>query len=481
VSDLLQRAEAEIQKRQLFKRGEGILVTVSGGPDSMVLLYLLCALSKKWRWKIVVAHFNHQLRGRASDADEKLVRKTAARLKLQVATGCANVKEVSRKSKLSIEMAARKLRHEFFARMAAKHRLSTIALAHQADDQVEHFFLRLLRGAGSEGLQGMRWRSPSPTDPKIALVRPLLGFTKAELLAFARENRIRFREDQTNFSTDFLRSRIRNELLPLLRRKYQPGLTKTVLRLMEIIGAESDFIGAAVQQWLRKSAGPDLTAGWVARRRPANHWNFDRLPVAVQRRVLQHQLAERGITANFELVERLRASPDTYVSASANISAVRDPSGNIKLRAESGLEFNANERATNLTNRPGSTVFDGVKLNWRTGAAKEFLGRKFQGRPATETKKEVCEFFDADKIGGRMVLRHWRPGDRFHPIGLKSAAKLQDLFVNAKVPREQRRNLIVAEAAGGDIFWVQRLRISDRFKLTRQTKRCLLWRWRRLN
>ena len=123
-------------------------------------------------------------------------------------------------------MAARKLRHEFFARVAREQKISIIALAHHADDQVELFFLRLLRGAGGEGLAGMKWRSPSPADKKLTLVRPLLGFSKTEMLAFARENKILFRDDATNFSTDFLRNRIRNELLPLLQKKYQPGIGK---------------------------------------------------------------------------------------------------------------------------------------------------------------------------------------------------------------------------------------------------------------
>ena len=126
-----------------------------------------------------------------------------------------------------------------------------IALAHHADDQVELFFLRLLRGAGGEGLSGMKRRSPSPADRNLLLARPLLGFSKAELRTFARENKIRFREDATNVSADFLRNRIRNELLPWLRQNYQPALDKTVLRLMDIVGAEADFAGAAARLWER--------------------------------------------------------------------------------------------------------------------------------------------------------------------------------------------------------------------------------------
>jgi len=158
VSELLQQVERQIQNHRLLKRGQKILVAVSGGLDSMVLLHCLQALSAKRRWKLAVAHFNHQLRGRSSDADETLVRQTASALKLPFVAGSANVQAFAAKSKLSVEMAARKLRHEFFARVARERHIQVVALAHHADDQVELFFLRLLRGAGGEGVAGMKSR-----------------------------------------------------------------------------------------------------------------------------------------------------------------------------------------------------------------------------------------------------------------------------------------------------------------------------------
>ena len=218
VSVFLQRLEKNIRSRALLSRGQKILVGVSGGVDSMVLLHALNFLAGNFRWKISVAHFNHQLRGRSSDADERLVRKTAAALKLPLAVGSANVKKFAQKSKLSLEMAARKLRHEFFTHAARKRKISTVALAHHADDQVELFFLRLLRGAGGEGLAGMKWRALSPVSQKIMLVRPFLDFSRVELCGFARENKIHFRDDATNFTLDAKRNRIRNELFPLLRK-----------------------------------------------------------------------------------------------------------------------------------------------------------------------------------------------------------------------------------------------------------------------
>lgn len=444
-------------KLRLPEPGGQILVAVSGGMDSMVLLHALKVLSAERRWKLTVTHFNHCLRGRASDADEALTWKTAERMKLPFVTGRANVKNFAKESKLSVETAARKLRHEFFARVARERGIKTVALAHHADDQVELFFLRLLRGSGGGGLAGMPWCSPSPADRKISLVRPLLDLSKAELEKFAREHKIAFREDSTNLSPNFLRNRIRHGLLPLLRKKYQPALNKTVLRLMDIVGAESDFASERAQLWL--SGGPAQN-------------DFDKLPVAIQRHILRLQLIKLNIATDFDLVESLRRLVNQSITVIANLSVSRDEKGRVSVRERYTNAFK-NSLLNVKLDRTDIAFFDAVKFSWQFSKQRESLSR-----PTKASPKLRKEFFDAGKVGKEIILRHWRAGDRFQPIGLKSAIKLQDVFTNQKVPRERRHQLVVAEA-GGEIFWVEGLRISENFKLTQQTKRVLTWKWRR--
>jgi tRNA(Ile)-lysidine synthase len=477
VTDLLQCVEQNIQTRRLLKRGQAVLVAVSGGLDSMTLLQTLHVLSARHRWKLTVAHFNHQLRGRSSDADEQLVRKTAAGLKLPLVAARAEVREFAEKSKLSIEMAARKLRHEFYARVARERKVSVVALAHHADDQVELFFLRALRGAGGEGLAGMKWRSRSPVNGKVVLIRPLLDMTKSELRGFAREKKVGFREDATNARLDPPRNRVRNELLPLLRQCYQPALTRTILRLMEIVGAEAEVIGETAQQWIGRRRGNESRIGighgkGKSAKKPESpdvvSCSFDELPIAVQRRVLQLQLVELGVPADFELVERIRRWPDIFASVGPGIAAARNAAGKVGLRTQPPVGFKVSELTVNLAGRAGEVDFNGIRFRWN------FEGTKTAARL---NPKAGREFFDADKVGERIILRHWRAGDRFQPIGLKSAVKLQDLFTNRKIPRARRHDLVVAEAGNGRIFWVENLRMAEPFKLTPGTKRRLVWRW----
>lgn len=452
MSEFLQRLKNAVISHGLFVSRQRILVAASGGVDSMVLLHALHSLAKDYDWQLHVAHFNHQLRGRASDADEKLVRQTADALKLSLTVGQGNVKAFAQKNKVSIEMAARQLRHSFLANVAKRKKVTVVALAHHADDQVELFFLRLLRGTGGEGLAGMKWRSRSFVDKKILLVRPLLDCTKADLLVFAQTRKIPFRQDATNAANDFLRNRIRNELLPLLRDKYQPAIAKTVLRLMDIAGAESEYVTEAARQSLRQKF--------------SKRGGFAKLPVAVQRKMLQSQLAAHG--ADFDLVEQLRAMPDKFVSLSAEITVARDAHGHVKFKRINLREFNLGKLSVKLHGRAGQVDFANQTFRWQI---------KHQSGSLPPTRSPRQEFFDADAIGPKIILRHWRAGDRFQPIGLNQSAKLQDLFVNAKIPAARRRHLVFAATRTGTIFWVEGLRIGDGFKLTSQTRRQFIWQY----
>jgi tRNA(Ile)-lysidine synthase len=510
VSDLLDHVDRSIRTRQLFRPGKRILVAVSGGVDSMVLLHLLHELAPRHGWQLTAAHLNHQLRGRSSDADEQLVRRTTQKLHVPLVTGREAVVELARSRKLSLEMAARQLRHDFLTGTARRRNIPIVALAHHADDQLELFFLRLLRGSGGEGLAGMKWRTPSASDAGIQLVRPLLDQPKAMLVEYAAEQRIRYREDASNAMLDFQRNRIRHELLPLLRRKYQPALDKTISRVMEIVGAEAEFAARAAEEWLasRGRPKPEIRSpkedrspkseqgGAFSQRRLV----FDELPLAVQRRCVQLQLVRLGIVPDYELIERLRTRADQPVGISRGQarggaqaggagqeptmgavpkrgdtavlrSAVRDQSGWVHLQVIDPEEFNSGSAEIELGERTGDVEFDGARIWWRIA---------LRGAIARPTVGLRHECFDADKVGSPVSLRHWRPGDRFQPIGMACSVKLQDFFTNEKVPRATRRQLIVATTAEGVVFWVEGLRISERFKLTKDTIRRLQWRWKRL-
>jgi tRNA(Ile)-lysidine synthase len=451
VADLLAKIEHQILARRLLLPRQKLLVAVSGGLDSMVLFHALLTLAAKFRWRLAVAHFDHHLRGAASRADSLLVRRFAERHQLPFYLGEAFVAKLAKQEQVSVEMAARKARHEFLARTARTHKISTIALAHHADDQVELFFLRLFRGGGGEGLAGMKWRSCSPFGSQVTLVRPLLDSNKDELRAFAARHEIPFREDKSNDSVKIPRNKIRHELLPRLRKQYHADVDRSILRAMDILGAEAEVLAELSNQWLTEPRQP-----------------FDHLPLAIQRRVIQSQLNAMQIPAEFDRIEQLRLTPGTPINVAGNLFVQCGADGRLVKLKPSERSFNGEKLVCALKGQKGQETFAGKEFIWQRGAFRSSISLN---------KRPKVEQFDAERVGAEICLRHWRAGDRFQPIGLNRAAKLQDLFTNAKVPRETRHKWVLAEASDGQIFWVEGLRLGEQFKVTPKTKWILNWRW----
>ncbi len=308
---LVEEVRAEIGRRHLLERGERVVVAVSGGLDSMVLLRVLDALAADFGWSLVVAHLNHGLRGAEADRDEALVRAVAGHLGWPCAVGWGDRSLRVRRRGVSLEMAARAARHRFLAESAAQCGARTIALGQHADDQFESVLMRLFRGAGGEGLAGMKWLGPSPVNAALTLVRPLLGQTRAALSAYAKESNLHWREDSTNACLDMTRNWLRREVIPKLRRRFGPGIVANVVRTAELVGAEAEAVAVLAQRWRN------------ARRRAA----FGTLHPGLQRRVLVQELIELGIEPAFSLVEALRTRPGTSRAVAPKLLGLARSSG----------------------------------------------------------------------------------------------------------------------------------------------------------
>jgi tRNA(Ile)-lysidine synthase len=448
---LVELAQTALLRHRPWPERGPLVVAVSGGLDSVVLLRVLAQLSPAAGVPLVVAHANHGLRDEA-ELEASFVANVAKQLTLPLVSERLPVRAAASQSRESVEMTARRLRHAFLVRAAEAHQAQRIALAHHADDQAELFLLRLLRGAGGAGLGGMRTCSPSPADPRFELVRPFLDVPRELLRDYAAAHGIAHCEDASNADVRIPRNRIRHELLPLLRREYSPAIDTLLLRTGDILGAEAEFVRDEARRWLR------------ANRRKA----FDRLAVALQRAIIREQLWGLGHDAGFELVERLRLYPQPVSAAAEKTLALK--AGQLTVNAGATQEFVPAERRVSLAAPAGEVQFGAVRLSWtRTQSSKAPVRRPTPGR----------ELFDAAAVGAEIILRHWRKGDRFRPLGLPRAAKLQDLFVNRKIPADRRHTLVVATAVNGDIFWVEGLPPGEAFKIGSETRRRLALTWRR--
>lgn len=431
-----------------------LVVAVSGGLDSMVLLHSLARLHRKFPWELTVAHCHHGLRGADSDEDAEWVRAESLALGLPCVVEQVPVRATARASRESIEMAARRLRHAFLARTARSvcgPRSAEVVLAHHANDQAELILLRLLRGAGSEGLAGMKEQSPSPADRQVTLLRPFLGFDRAALEAFARKQGIRHREDASNQDLTIPRNRIRHQLIPDWMAHHSPALPRVLARIADIAAQEADYLREQAQRW-RDSAHP---APWAS------------LHVALQRAILRIEILEQGRNADFGTVERLRLTRGagrTPKAANPAPKAVMPPATDAsrRQRTESSGAVSMEFRGS----RGQRVLPDGCLFRWKRMKRPLPFG-------------DGWEQLDAATLTETATLRHRQPGDRFQRLGQSKPARLQNLFINQRIPVAERAQRWVLELAGGRLAWVEGFSGGEHHRLTPSTSEILAIQIRR--
>ncbi len=363
-----------------------------------------------------MAHLNHKLRGAESDADERFVRKLAEELECPIVVESVDVKQLAETSGLSIEMAARQARHDFFAELKD----SVIALAHHADDQVETFILKLARGAGTEGLGGM---PPFQKIGRIRLIRPMLEIPRAEILQWLKKNGFGWREDASNSDEAFLRNRVRHTILPLLETELNPNIRNTILRTMDILREEDEWMGGLeTGNWKLETGAP-----LAARRRGLRKWLFEQGAEEVGfdavEKILAQMAAGEGTTV-FELNDRQRVVVEYGKPRFEPVGQASQPA----------------------QGRQGCLPH--IRLTTEKGTG----WRKDHGKGVGILPAEAS--FNADKVADSPIeVRGYRPGDRIAPLGMEGSRKLQDILTDQKIPRAQRSHIPVV-VCRGEIIWI---------------------------
>ena len=399
-----------------------LILALSGGIDSMVLADVLL----KAKADFVVAHCNFHLRGEESDGDEQFVREFAERNGLTIYVKQFDTLGYAKEHGISIEMAARELRYAWFEELRQQLGYDKIAVAHHADDQLETFFINLLRGAGIRGLKGMRSINGN-------IIRPLLNVSREEIHQYALEKGIKWREDHTNAETQFLRNKIRHEWLPVID-SVSPESRVAILKSMNHLGSENELYRELVNEKLFQIVRRD-----------------EDVQIVSHRSVLSCQL----------LFEWLR----DYGFNSDQVQFIYDA-----MNGQSGKSFfSPTHRLT--VERDGlelSPIYhqDNVPLN--LSFQHIIHDENFQIDPSPWVAQ-----LDFDQLTFPLQLRKWQVGDRFHPLGMKGSRLLSDFLKDLKLTQRQKEACEVLVTADGKVVWVVGYRIDDRFKVTSETKTVL--------
>jgi len=437
ITDFKERFERYIRENELVSHDDRILLTVSGGVDSMVMLRLFAECG----YGIGVAHCNFQLRGRESDEDEQLVERETRRLGAEFYNRRFETRAEMERTGESMEMAARRLRYAWFEELRRGHGYTAVAIAHHADDSVETFFINLLRGTGLRGLTGIGIQVGH-------IVRPLMFASRKEILEYAVRHGIPFREDSSNRSTKYLRNKIRLGLVPRIREinsKFTDLMRRNIARLTET----QAFIDAAVGR-IRETAvehrdgadfiridriDPSFPRGFVVYELLSSAYGFkgdvcDSLCRALENGATGRRFYSREYTAAIDRgsIAVYRTAPDDLCAVEVPKDAMRSYCGNSVL------------------------YFDRCDI----ALIKDF------GVP------ENIAQVDAGLLRWPLVLRRWREGDWFVPFGMTGRKKVSDFLIDAKVSRAEKERQFVL-LSGDDIVWLVGRRIDDRYRLTDRT------------
>jgi tRNA(Ile)-lysidine synthase len=433
------------RKHGLFGERDIVVVAVSGGIDSMVLLDLLAG---EQGLRLIVAHVNHGLRGAASDADETLVRDQAGARALEFRVDRPNIAAAAEASGTGIQETARRLRYAFLETVRAGAENGKIATGHQLDDDAETILLNLFRGTGIRGLAGIPVR-------REHIIRPLLFAARDEVERYAAAAGVPFREDASNATDAYTRNAIRRQILPRVREFVSPGASRNIARTGEILRMAAGYLAEQTATALTTCRLADDAGGMVlsvGRLRDLHPFLCREVLLAAADQSGTDGLSSAHVEAVMSLLD---ARPGDRVTLPGGWTVAR-------------------ERETFLLRRAAGIA--GFCIPVTPGTAYEMAGFRFSSTIGTrrEPAEPGTEVVDADRLGVRgLTLRSWREGDAFVPLGMTARKKLSDFFIDEKIEAHRKHLIPILETADGEIVWVCGMRIDERFKVTATTRRVL--------
>lgn len=432
---MIEKFKSFVRENDLFTASDRILLTVSGGMDSMALA-ALCSLAG---YDFAIAHCNFKLRGKEADADEAFVKQTADLYQVPFYSRSFDTGTYARQNNISVQMAARDLRYAWFNEVAREHAYDHVATAHHLDDQTETFFINLLRGCGIAGLHGIRLRQGK-------IVRPLMFATRKEIESFVKKNNIPYRVDHTNAETKYMRNKIRHQVIPALMEinpDFQKEMAGNISRLADVEEIFKREIDRMKEEIVDEKDG--LVELDIAKLMSA-------CPVHT---VLFELIKGYGFKENDldNIINALDASPGkTFFSSGHQLLIDRK-----KILITPEKEGNTNE--THYYIDESERVFSGP---FRLGLS--ILPADAYNIP---TERDTASL-DHGKLVFPLRLRRWEQGDQFMPLGMKHRKKLSDLFIDEKYSRIEKGNTWVL-CSGSDIVWVVGERIDERYKISAKT------------
>ncbi|OGC23346.1 tRNA lysidine(34) synthetase TilS [candidate division WOR-1 bacterium RIFOXYB2_FULL_42_35] len=441
-----------VNEFKMFKKGDTVLAAVSGGADSVALLNLLASCQEQFKLKLHVAHLNHLLRKNDAELDVRYVQNISQSLGIPAIVEAIDVAEFAKTHKLGIEAAARKVRYGFLERVAERIGANKIAVGHTADDNVETFLMRLLRGSGIKGLCGIPAK-------RGMIIRPMIRLWRRQIEDYVGSLKLVPRRDYTNYESKYMRSRVRMKLIPQLKL-YNLNIKEIILQTILLLTEDKAYLEAKAEKVLNEvilSRGQDELQLKIARLKEAE------LPI--QGHVLRRAIYElKGDLLDFSYshIQDILAKLDAEEKWELHLPGGAFVLGNRGILTLSRNKPNKIEPVTFCYTLTVPGEIEIKEIGKRLVA--EVIGRKELGEDP-----EIA-FLDHDFLAKKLIVRSRSEGDSFSPLGMRGSKKIQDFLIDEKVPEEVRDTIPIV-TSGKDIVWVGGMRIDERVKVKKNSRK----------
>ena len=454
---LINKVLSTIKKHNMFSPGDKVIAAVSGGPDSICLLHILYTLQEELNIKLYAAHINHCLRGKEADKDEEYVKEFCRKHVIECFSRKIDINNLAKERGLSSESAGREARYEFFDELFKELGAQKIALAHNANDQAETVLMRIIRGTGIEGMVGIK-----PVRGNI-FVRPLINIRRESIEAYCEENNLSPRIDKSNLENIYARNKVRLELLPYIRENFNSDIISALNRLSETISIDNNYLESKALKKYKIYCSNKEQKVIIDKEAFIED-------EAILSRVIRLALKDiKGSLNNIEkvhiydLIDLQRLGTGKKLTLPENLIAYNNY-GNIEIGLSKIYVNNKNTKEYELTMGEDNYIEQfHINVSIRIIDKNEKIDFK---------EKDYVKYFNYDKLKEKITVRNRKEGDKFSPFGMKGNKKLKDLFIDLKVPKEERDNIPLI-CFDDEIAWISGYRISENYKVDKSTKNIL--------
>ncbi|WP_436513323.1 tRNA lysidine(34) synthetase TilS [Clostridium thermobutyricum] len=448
-----------IEDNSLIKNGDHILVALSGGPDSVCMLNLLCSIRDEYNLKIGAAHLNHMLRGEAANEDEKFAKEMCNKLEVDFYSKRVDIEAYSKEKGVSTETGGRDVRYALFNEVSKKYGYNKIATAHNANDQAETILMRMMRGTGLEGLCGI------PLIRDEIYIRPILCMERWEVEKYCEDFNLNPRIDKTNLENIYTRNKIRLDILPYMKENFNKDVVMAINRMSNILWEDNKFINDFSKEKFKEYCHKENDEIKINK-------NLFKENKAIINRVIRKALTEVSkSTYDFEHKHIEEVINLAYIGTNKKIDL---PNGIYAENVYGEIEIKKKKEKIDIKKSEEVTILkedlDGNSIDFNNYEIKFEIVKSQKNLKITNN--DLIKYFDYDKIKKYVIIRNRKNGDKITPLGMKGNKKLKDIFIDMKIPKEVRDEipLIVFD---DNIAWVLDVKLSNIYKVTNETENIL--------